>query len=92
MGHRYEDITTLPKSMYYLEHLVDRSGSRKIQHAPFKIIKGKNYCCDKCYSNKPVEGKRRDVGLRIPSRRYEIQNIYGNINKLGNLKFYKFSG
>jgi len=69
---RYEDITTLPKFLYYLEHTTDKRGSKIIQPTPFKIIKVKNYCCDKCHSNKLVEEKREDAGLRIPSRRYGI--------------------
>jgi len=51
---------------------VEKRCSKKIQPALFKIIKVKNYCWDKCYSYKPVEGKHGGAGLRIPSRRYGI--------------------
>ena len=71
-GKRYEDITTLPKFLYYLEHSTDKRGSKMIQPTPYKIIKVKNYCCGNCYENKLVKGKRGDAGLRIPSRRYGI--------------------
>ncbi len=69
---RYNDTTTLSKFLYYLEHPSDRRGEKMYQPTPFKIIKVNNYCCVKCHSNKEVEGKRGDVGLRIPSRRFGI--------------------
>jgi len=71
-GQHYNDITTLPKFLYYLEHPSDRRGERIYQPPPNKIVKVKNYCCAKCYSSKIIEGKKGDAGLRIPSRRYGI--------------------
>jgi len=72
IGQRYEDITTLPKFLYYLEHPADKRGKKIYQPIPSKIIKVKNYCCSNCYSNELVEIKRGDAGLRIPSRMYGI--------------------
>lgn len=71
-SRKYEDTTTLPKFLYYLEHPYDKRGKKINQPTPYRIIEIKNYCCAKCYSNKLVEGKRGEVELRIPSRRFGI--------------------
>ena len=71
-GRKYEDTTTLPKFLYYLEYPSDKRGKKIHQPTPYRITKIRNYCCTKCYSNKLVEGKRGEVGLRIPSRRFGI--------------------
>jgi len=71
-GQQYHDITTLPKFLYYLEHSSDKRGYKMYQPPPNKIVKVKNYCCAKCYSDKIVEAKKGDAGLRIPSRRFGI--------------------
>lgn len=68
----YEDITTLPKFLYYLEHPTDKRGKIISQPVPHKVVKVKNYCCANCYDGRKMEGKGGDAGLRIPSRRFGI--------------------
>ncbi len=53
-GHQYNDITTLPKFLYYLEHLSDKRGQKIYQPTPYKIINVNNYCCVKCHNTKVV--------------------------------------
>ena len=86
-GKRHNDITTLPKFLYYLEHPTDRrmvSRKKKKEDTtmnylginytvdPYKIIKTILYCCHNCHDKKEIEGKISDFGLRIPSRRYGV--------------------
>ncbi len=69
-GEEYLDTTILSKFLYYLEYPADKRG--KHQPVPFKLKKVKYYSCTNCKNNRMVEGKKSDVGLRIPSRRYGI--------------------
>ncbi|MBA7515202.1 hypothetical protein ES705_07241 [subsurface metagenome] len=68
----YEDITTLPKFLYYLEYPTDKRGKKISQPVPHKVVKVKNYCCANCYDGRKVEGKGDDADLRIPNRRFGI--------------------
>lgn len=76
-GRQYNDITTLPKFLYYLEHPTDRrTGSRKRKEEdavrnylgikdtvdPYKIIKTILYCCRNCMDGKPPE-HRKDTDM-----------------------------
>lgn len=62
------DTTTLSKFLYYLEHPNDK----RANYDPYKIDKVLYYTCHKCHDDKEVEGKKSNIGLRIPSRRYGI--------------------
>ena len=59
LGNKYEDTTTLPKFLYYLEHPSDKRGYKNFQPVLYKVNKVKHYCCSKCYNNQLVEKARR---------------------------------